>query len=116
MGPDPDVLHDDPSYLSHSDPEDETGSEAQSFDEYDMFGLDDNPDEIVFARPDSRDASIAPPNLDPDGDAQPSVGGVYSLNWDSNDKNGTSLDDVIKTCPDDSEAKVVRHSSLYTAF
>ena len=95
MGPDPDVLHDDPSYLSYSDPEYDTGSDAHSFDEYDMFGPDDNPDEIVFACPDSPDGSITPPDLDPDG---------------SDDKAGTSLVDVIKTCPGDSEAELVRHS------
>ena len=116
MGPDPDVLHDDPSYLSYSDHEDGTGLEAHSFDEYDMFGLDDNPDEIVFACPDSPDGSITPPDPDPNCDGQPSVGGVHSLNWDSDDKAGTSLDDVIKMCPGDSEAEVVCHSSLCTAF
>ena len=117
MGPDPDVLRDDPSYLScYSDPEDDNGSEAHSFDEYDMFGLDDNPDEIVFVRPDSPDGSITPPDLDPDGDGQLSVGGVHLLNWGSNDKAGTSLDDVIKTCPGDFDAELVRYSSLYTAF
>ena len=94
-----DILND--SYLSFSDPDDDSGSEEHSFDEYDMFALEDNTDEIVVACPDSDSPDDSQGPFDditflvsnPNGDAQPFVSKVIS--WDSNEVVETSLHDVI---------------------
>ena len=95
-----DILND--SYLSFSDPDDDSGSEEHSFDEYDMFALEDNTDEIVVACPDSDSPDdsqgsfddITFPVSNPDGDAQPMVVGEV-ISWDSDEVVETSLQDVI---------------------
>ena len=111
------------SYLSFSDPGDDSGSEEHSFDEYDMFALEDNTDEIVAACPDSDSPDdsqgsfddITSPVSNPDGDAQPFVGEVIS--WDSNEVVKTSLCDVIITSeerdhtPGTASLELVRHLS-----
>ncbi|KAN0141495.1 hypothetical protein V8E53_000740 [Lactarius tabidus] len=57
-----------PLYTSISDPEEEDGSEVQSFNEDDMFGLE-NPDDIVYS--------------DSDGKAQTSLDDVIPAHLDS---------------------------------
>ena len=100
MDPDPNVL---PSYLSDSDPAYDSGSEVHLFDDYDMFGPEDNPNEIVvtclnslYGSEGSFDSITLPaPDL-----AQPSANDVKPLDWNSNDEAVTSLQDVINTYGD----------------
>ena len=105
MDSDPDVL---PSYLGDSDSVDDSGSKVHSFDEYNMFGPEDNPDEIVVACPDSPYGSqgslddIALPAPDPNSDMQPSTDDVTCLDWDSDNKAKPSLHDVINAYGDSS--------------
>ena len=105
MDSDPDVL---PSYLSDSDSADDSGSEVDSFDEYDMFGPEDNPDEIVVACPNSPYGSqgsfddIALPAPDPNSDTQLSADDITCLDWDSDNKAETSLHDIINAYGDSS--------------
>ena len=116
MNSDPDTLNNVlPSYSDFSDPDDDSGSDVLSFDEYDMFGLVDNPDDIVFTCPDLPQVSsfdnIISPNLDPNSDAQASVDDVTFPESESDDEAETSLAGVIKTCPtstDGSEASSIR--------
>ena len=113
-----DILND--SYLSCSDPDDDSGSEEHSFDEYDMFALEDNTDEIVVACPDSDSPDdsqgsvddIPSPVSNPDGDTQAFVGEVIS--WDSDKVVGSSLSDVSEERKHNSGAtsvELVRHLS-----
>ena len=78
MDSDPNALNDVlPSYSDFSDPNDDSGSDMLSFDEY--VGLVDNPDEIVFACPNtSHVSSIDDMTSDPDpsGDTPASMGDV----------------------------------------
>lgn len=57
MESDPNILNDiHNSYRSLSDPEDDdSASEVQSLDAYDMLDLVDNPDEIIFSRSEIND-------------------------------------------------------------
>ena len=113
-----DILND--SYLSCSDTDDDSGSEEHSFDEYDMFALEDNTDEIVVACPDSDSPNdsqgsvddIPSPVSNPDGDTQAFVGEVIS--WDSDKVVRSSLCDVSEECKHNSGAtsvELVRHLS-----
>ena len=114
-----DILND--SYLSFSDPGNDSGSEEHSFDEYDMFALEDNTDEIVVACPDSDSPDdsqgsfndITSPVSIPDGDAQPFVGEVIC--WDSDEVVKTSLCDLIITSEEcdhtSGSLSLVRHLS-----
>ena len=116
-----DILND--AYLSFSDPDDDSGSEEHSFDEYDMFALEDNTDEIVVACPDSDSPddsqgsvdAIPSPVSNPDGDAQRFVGEVIS--WDPDEVVKTSLCDVIITSEErdhtsgTASVELVRHLS-----
>lgn len=100
MDPDPNVL---PSYLSDSDPAYDSGLEVHLFNDYDMFGPEDNPNEIVvtclnslYGSEGSFDSITLPaPDL-----AQPSANDVKPLDWNSNDEAETSLQDVINTYGD----------------
>ena len=69
---------------------------------YDMFGLVDNPNEIVFAHTDHHEKALASsfrPGLDSGGDAQDLLDDVISLDWDSDDEAETSSNDVIHMYP-----------------
>ena len=122
MDSNPDALNDVlPSYSDFSDPNDDSRSDMLSFDKYDMFGLVDNPNEIVFACPNtSHVSSIDDMTSDPDpsGDAPASMGDVMSVELGSDDGAETSLARVINTCPtstNDSEASSVElvHHQVY---
>ena len=96
-----------PSYITISEPEDDNGLEVLSFDEDDMFGLVDNPDEIIVIADsdDDTQASFEDVPVDPDseGDGQASVDDVISLDLDSDDEAQTSLHDVISLDQDSSD-------------
>jgi hypothetical protein len=69
------------TYTSISDPEENDGSDVLSFDEDDMFALD-NHDDIVF------------PRLDPDENTHTSFNEFISADRDSDDKTNTFQNDV----------------------
>jgi hypothetical protein len=96
------------TYISISDPEEDDGSEVESFNEDDMFTLD-NHDEVVAECLDSDDDKLAsfddvtPYNLDPGANAQISWEDIIIEDRDSNSDVQSYLDDVSVTpqCSED---------------
>ncbi|KAN0125449.1 hypothetical protein V8E53_015475 [Lactarius tabidus] len=127
MESDPDTCDEyaHPLYTSISDPEEEDGSEVQSFDEDDMFGLE-NPDDIVCARPESNSNSnsespaclydIVPVDLDSANNVPTLVDDVIYLDSDSDGEAQTSLDDVIPAHLDSAHNSQTSSVGLFDDF